>query len=78
MQVYLASLNETHVACKVLTPAGDATRSGSSWRGAPSSVQAALHKECSLMASLRHPHVVSSRFDATVRLRPTPSPEENK
>ena len=56
--VYLATLNETAVAVKLLAGADPAAASAGSWRSSPA--LQALHKESSLMASLRHPNVVST------------------
>ncbi len=61
--VYLATLNETAVAVKLLAGADPAAASAGSWRSSPA--LQALHKESSLMAALRHPNVVS----AVARLR---------
>jgi serine/threonine protein kinase len=54
--VYLATLNETAVAVKLLAGSDPAAASRGSWRSSPA--LQALHKESSLMASLRHPNVV--------------------
>lgn len=54
--VYLATLNETSVAVKLLAGADPAAASAGSWRSCPA--LQALHKESSVMAALRHPNVV--------------------
>jgi len=54
--VYLATLNETPVAVKVLADTSGTSAAGS-WVSSPA--LQALHRESSVMAALRHPNVVS-------------------
>ena len=62
LQVYLGRWHETAVACKVLLQGGRDIRSAAAAQRAlsiPTAVLAKLEEEASLLASLRHPCIVS-------------------